>query len=169
MVGECDPQSGGWLQMSGHPRHTGFGGHWCNSSDHEPKLWIKSHSSGARALARNEDTTGFVLTTSFPRWLGFHLSTTNGLPRIQPQGLCTLSLYTPYPMHKHDVRDITKWCHNCLLPSSSGKTLHKHRRAMPACLRMYGQSRQFRIPNFDPATYISDINLQHVGHWKIQH
>ena len=34
---------------------------------------------------------------------------------------------------------------------------------------MHGPSRQFRIPNFDPVTYISDINLQHVGHWKIQH
>ena len=29
-----------------------------------------------------------------------------------------LSLYTPYPVHKHNVCDITKWCHDHLLPSS---------------------------------------------------
>ena len=59
---------------------TGFGGHWCDSSGCELKLWIKSHKLGAKALARNEETTGFLLTLSFPQWLGFCLSVTNGLP-----------------------------------------------------------------------------------------
>ena len=40
----------------------------------------------------------------------------------------------PYPMHKHNVCDVTKWCHNHLLPSSGGKTLCMCRRAMPPCL-----------------------------------
>ena len=35
-----------------------------------------------------------------------------------------LLLY-PYPLHKHKIFDITKWCHDHLLPSSSGKnTVH---------------------------------------------
>ena len=59
---------------------TGFGGHWHDSSGHELKLWIKSHKLGAKALARNKETTGFVLTASFPQWLGFNLYATNGLP-----------------------------------------------------------------------------------------
>ena len=44
-----------------------------------PKLQIKSCKLGAKALPRNEETTGFALTTSFPQWLRFNLSTTNGL------------------------------------------------------------------------------------------
>ena len=42
--------------------------------------WISSHNLGARALTRNKETTGFVLTTSYPWWLGVSLYTTNGLP-----------------------------------------------------------------------------------------
>ena len=37
-------------------------------------------------------------------------------------------------MHKHNICDVTKCCHNHLLPSSSRKTLHMHLRAVPACL-----------------------------------
>ena len=68
---------------SRHPvfQVSGFGGHWCNSSGIELKLWIKLHKLGTKALARNEETTGFTLTVSFPQWLGFCLSATNGLPR----------------------------------------------------------------------------------------
>ena len=58
----------------------GFGSYWCNSSGCELKLQIKSHKLGAKAHARNEETTGFVLTASFPQWLRFPLSTTNRLP-----------------------------------------------------------------------------------------
>ena len=45
---------------------TGFGGHCCDSSGCELKFWIKLHNSGAKTLARNKETTGFVLTMSFP-------------------------------------------------------------------------------------------------------
>ena len=34
--------------------------------------------------------------------------------------VCTLCIY-PYPMHKHNVCDITRWHHNHLLPFSVGK------------------------------------------------
>ena len=37
-----------------------------DSSGHELKLWIKSHKLGTKALARNEKTTCFALTMSFP-------------------------------------------------------------------------------------------------------
>ena len=44
----------------------GFGGHWHDSSGCKLKLQIKSHKLGTKALPRNEETTGFVLTASFP-------------------------------------------------------------------------------------------------------
>ena len=58
----------------------GFGGHWQNSSSCELKFQIKSYKLGAKTLARNEETTGFVLTVSFPWFLGFCSYATNGLP-----------------------------------------------------------------------------------------
>ena len=59
---------------------TRSGGHWHDSSGCELKLWISSHNSGAKALARNKEITEFALTMSYPQWLGILLSATKGLP-----------------------------------------------------------------------------------------
>ena len=40
---------------------------------------------------------------------------------IASRPMCMLSLYTPYPLHQHNVCDITTWHHNHLLPSFSRK------------------------------------------------
>ena len=58
---------------------TEFGCHWHYSSGHELKLWISLYDLGTKALARNQETTEFALTTSYLQWLGICLSTTNGL------------------------------------------------------------------------------------------
>ena len=78
-----------------------------------------------------------------------------------------LLIYPPYPMHKHNACDITKWCHNHLLPILTGKALCMHRQAALACLHihwhpcqpisvfptaMHGPYHQFCIPNFEPVT-----------------
>ena len=47
------------------------------------------------------------------------------VPKIQTTApdLMHTPLYTPYPMHKHNACDVTKWCHNHLPPSFSRKKI----------------------------------------------
>ena len=47
---------------------TVFGGNWHNETGHKLKFWIKVHKLGTKALARNEETTGFVLFLFHGEW-----------------------------------------------------------------------------------------------------
>ena len=44
-------------------------------------------------------------------------------PDDQPLAHVHSHLYNPNPLHKQNNRDVTKWCHNHLFPSSGGKNL----------------------------------------------
>ena len=96
---------------------------WTNKEHFPVRMY--SHSTGGTEVAATEG-----------QWL---LSKLPECSAPKPPGnsleACVHSPYIPsYPMHKHNICDITKWHHDCLLPSSIRKTLHMCRRAMPTCL-----------------------------------
>ena len=73
-------------------------------------VWLYPHSKRDTEVAATEG-----------RWLLCKLPECSA-PKTQmtaPRLMCTLLIY-PYPMQKHNVCDITKWCHNHLLPFFSG-------------------------------------------------
>ena len=87
-------------------------------------------------------------------------------PRWQPQGLCTLSLYTSLPNSMSNHCDITKWHHDHLLYFSVGKALCTCRGNAIICLHICWHPLQtfttttathkphhlFHVSSFEPAT-----------------
>ena len=129
---------------------------WINK-EHFP-VGMYSHSMRGTKVAMTEG-----------QWLFSKLPECSA-PKTQmtaPRLMHALLIYPPTQCGKHNICDIIKWCHNCLLPSFSEKTMHMCRGALLAVLSTHQcpyqmnltnpiathkPACQFHIPNFKPVT-----------------
>ena len=127
--------------------------------------WINKEHFPVRMYSHSMRGTKVAMTEG--RWLLSELPGCSA-PKSQMMALrlmCTLFIYPP--MHKHNICDITKWCHNHLLLFSGRKTMHMHRRATPAhrhtcqcpyqmnltvLIATHKLTHQSHIPNSKPVT-----------------